>query len=105
MLNSVKDKNDLLAAITANKSSIERYGVIRIGLFGSFVRNEQKNNSDIDLVVEFKDGKKNYNNFIHLAFYLDELLGRKVELVTPQSISPYIKPYIMQEIEYVRIAS
>jgi predicted nucleotidyltransferase len=46
-------------------------------------------------------GKKNFRNFIHLAFFLEDLLNRKVELVTPESLSPYLKPNILKEIEYV----
>ncbi|MBI5327582.1 MAG: hypothetical protein HZB80_04750 [Deltaproteobacteria bacterium] len=45
-------------------------------------------------IMEIKD-------FIHLAFFLEDLLHRKVELVTPESISPYIKPQILKEVEYV----
>jgi len=52
------------------------------------------------LTVEFEEGKKNFDNFINLAFYLEELLGRKVDLLTPESISQYIKPYMEKEVIY-----
>ena len=101
MNSSVKDKSSLLQLLRNHQPEILNFGVERIGLFGSSVRNDMKNESDVDFLVEFKKGKKNYDNFIGLAYYLQELLGRKVELLTPRSMSPYIGPKIMKEIEYV----
>ena len=73
----------------------------KLGLFGSFVRGEQNSGSDIDLLVEFEIGEKNFDNFMQLSFFLEELLGRPVELVTLESLSPYIRPHIMREVEYI----
>jgi len=50
--------------------------------------------------VEFEEGKKNFDNFINLAFFLEELLSRNVDLLTPESISPYMKSYIESEVVY-----
>ena len=75
----------------------------RLGLFGSFSREEQSAASDVDLVVEFVSGQKSFDSFIHLAFFLEDLLERKVELTTPESLSPYIGPRIMASIEYAPI--
>jgi predicted nucleotidyltransferase len=76
------------------------FGVRRIGLFGSFAHGTQHSDSDIDLLVEFEPEKKTFDNFMNLAFCLEDELGRKVELVTPESLSPYIGPHILQEVEY-----
>ncbi len=102
---SVQNKEQLLSLLIQNKYIIKDYGVKTLGVFGSFVRNEQNAQSDIDLLVEFDPEKKTYKNFINLIYYLEEIFGRKVELLTPKSISPYIEPYIMKEVEYVSIAS
>ena len=56
--------------------------------FWLVVIGEEKERSDIDIIVEFEEGKKNFDNFMNLAFYLEELFGRKVGLLTPESISP-----------------
>lgn len=72
-------------------------------MFGSFVRNTANTNSDIDLLVEFEPDKKSYDNFMELAFYLEDLLGRNVELVTSQSLSKYIGPHILKEVENVSL--
>ncbi|MFH1703245.1 MAG: nucleotidyltransferase family protein [Nitrospirota bacterium] len=98
---AVKTKKDVSSILISHREEIEKFGVSRLGLFGSFAREKQKKTSDIDLLVEFRKGKKNFRNFMHLAFYLEELLHRKVELVTPESLSPYLKPSIIRNAEYV----
>ena len=82
------NKEEILKVIRENKDKIKSFGVKKIGIFGSFVRGEEKERSDIDIIVEFEEGKKNFDNFMNLAFYLEELFGRKVDLLTPESISP-----------------
>lgn len=68
----------------------KRFCVKRIGVFGSFARGEQKDTSDVDILVEFE--KPTFDNFMNLAFFLEDLFQRKVDLVTPNSLSPYIGP-------------
>ena len=96
----IREKQDVLSIIKENHNKIQAFGVKKLGLFGSFVRRQQNLQSDIDLLAEFEKGKKNFDNFIHLSFLLEDLLGRRVELVTAESLSPYLKPYIMKEVEY-----
>lgn len=97
----VKDKISLIDRLMKNEEKILSFGVERIGIFGSFVRNEMRADSDVDFFVEFKEGYKNYDNFMDLAFFLKELTGREIELVTPNSLSPFIGPEIMKEVAYV----
>ena len=73
----------------------KRFSVKRIGLFGSFARDE-KDTSDVDIMVEFEE--PTFDNFMKLAFYLEEIFNRNVELVTPDSLSPYIAPYVKNEV-------
>ena len=74
----------------------ESFGVRRIGIFGSFARGEQKETSDVDILVEFE--KPTFDNFMNLAFFLEDLFQRKVDLVTSNSLSPYIGPYVKKEV-------
>ena len=97
----IQKKEDILSMIRRSQGEIEAFGVKRLGLFGSFVRKEQNAESDIDLLVEFEQGKKTFDNFIHLSFFLEEVLEHHIELVTTESLSSYIKPYIIKEVEYV----
>ena len=101
----VNTKQELIQKILSGQQQIRSYGVKQLGIFGSFVRNEAKENSDIDLLIEFYPEQKSFDNFMELAFYLQSLLGRKVEIVTPQSLSKYIGPYILKEVEYVTLAA
>ena len=80
-------------------------GIKRIGLFGSFVRGDQRPESDIDLLVEFESGRKTFDTFMELSFFLEDVLKHRVELVTVESLSPYIGPYILKEVEYAAIAA
>jgi len=93
-------KEQILSLIQEHQSQIRNLGVRRLGLFGSFVRRQQDDDSDIDVLVEFESGRKTFDNFMHLALFLEELFGRRVELVTPEALSPYIGPHILREVEY-----
>lgn len=97
---AVQTKDDILLAIQENGDKIKHLGVKRIGIFGSFVRGEQNSESDVDLLVEFEQGQKTFDNFMHLSFLLEEMLQRPVELITAESLSSYIRPYIIEEVEY-----
>jgi len=97
----IQKKEDVYSIIGRNQGKIEVFGVKKLGLFGSFVRREQNAQSDIDLLVEFEQDKKTFDNFIHLSFFLEEILKHHIELVTAESLSPYIKPHIIKEVEYV----
>ena len=101
----VQSKSQLLALIAAHKEQLKAFGVKRFGIFGSFVRDEPEQESDVDVFVEFAPGQKTFDNFMHLAFYLEELFGRKVDLLTPESLSPYLGPEIVREVEYVPVGA
>lgn len=105
MNNLVRTKKDVLSTIEQNRRNIRSFGVKKLGLFGSFVRGEQSEQSDIDLVVEFEQGEKTFDNFMQLSFLLEDMLKHRVELVTPESISPYLRPHIIKEVEYVDFTS
>ena len=101
----VQTKAQLIQLLQRNRERILAFGVLRIGIFGSFVRNEAREESDIDFLVEFDPAKKNLANFIGLADLLDGLTGRRTEIVTPESLSKYIGPSILKEVEYVPLAA
>ena len=94
-------KTSALAILREHQTKIKSFGVTKLGLFGSFVREEQRPDSDIDLLVEFQPDQKTFDNFIQLAFFLEDVLQQKVELVTPESLSPFMKQTISTEVEYV----
>lgn len=102
---AVETKESVFFILQKHQEQIKALGVRRLGLFGSFARGQQDESSDVDVLVEFIPGKKGFDNFIQLAFLLEELLERRVELITPESLSPYIGPHILREIEYVSFSA
>ena len=96
-------RSDIMHLIRKHDDFLIRHGVRRIGLFGSHARGEERNDSDIDLIVKFDEGRKSYDNFIELFFFLGELFDRKIDLLTPESISPFIRPVIEKEAYYETI--
>jgi uncharacterized protein len=96
------NRNTIIAQLVRNEKNIKQLGVIKVGLFGSFLTGQQNDQSDIDILIEFQKDKSSYDNFINLCFLLDGLFqGRKVEVVSKNSLSPYIGPKILQQVEYV----
>ncbi|MFN8067120.1 MAG: nucleotidyltransferase family protein [Vicinamibacterales bacterium] len=73
----------------------------RLALFGSVLRDQARPDSDVDLLVQFAPGAKTYEHFLALSELLEERLGRHVELVTTEALSPYIGPRIMAEAQDV----
>jgi hypothetical protein len=101
----VNTKQELTHTIILHQEEIKKYGVIRIGFFGSFARDAASATSDVDFFIEFKPEYKTLKNFVGLANLLTHLTGRKIEIVTPQSLNKYIGKYILQEVEYVAFAA
>ena len=104
-MNPVKTKDDIATRLAQYQQQIRHLGVASIALFGSFVRNEANSESDVDLLVQFTPGTKTFDRFMALAFLLEDALGRNVEIVTPESLSPYIGKHILSEAENVPFAA
>lgn len=80
-------------------------GVRRLALFGSVRHDTARLDSDVDVLVEFQPGQKSFDHFMALGDLLERVLGRSVELVTPESISPFLKPHILADaVDAVRAA-
>ncbi len=105
MPDAIRTKQEILNSLSQNQSRLRALGIRRIGLFGSFVRGEQSPNSDIDLLVEFEPGRKTFDAFMELSLFLERTLQHEVELVTVESLSPYLGPHILKEVEYASLAA
>ena len=93
---------EIVAYLSNNKKFFyERFGVNRIGIFGSFVNNRQTISSDIDMVVEFEKSRKNIHSFMQLKRFLEKDLARKVDLGFEHTLKPIVKDKIKGEIIYV----
>ncbi len=78
----------------------DKYQVASLGIFGSTARGEATESSDIDILVEFSESVDLFH-FIRLQYHLAEILGRKVDLVTPDALKPLIKDRILREVRYI----
>ncbi len=78
----------------------EKFKIAEIGVFGSYVRGEQREDSDIDILVEFEKGHKTFDNYMELKFFLEEILTSKIDLVIKTAIRDEIKQNILSEVTY-----
>ena len=96
---AVLSKDLIKQTLVDNRKTLRKYGVKRIGLFGSYVRGTATTASDIDFLVELE--RLTFDDYMGLAVFLEDLFKKDVDLVTPTSIKPGYKPYIEKEVEYV----
>jgi hypothetical protein len=99
----VQTKRDVFDILHERREEIRALGVRRCGIFGSFARDRATPESDVDVLVEFEPGEKTFEHFMGLVFLLEDAMGRPVEVVTVASLSPYLRPHILDEVEYVAI--
>jgi hypothetical protein len=90
-------KDEILDAIRKHRDILLKYKVREIGLFGSFVRGEQEDRSDIDLIVDF--GEPSIENFMGLSSFLEKLFGKKVEILTPAGVESIRINHVKEEIK------
>ena len=97
----VLNRDDALQRIVKHEREIRALGVSRLALFGSVLRGTPHEGSDVDLLVQFRPGMKSYDRFLALSELLERCLGRRVELVTTEALSPFIGPRILKQAEDV----
>jgi uncharacterized protein len=97
----MRNLQEIEAKLKENKYLLnERFNVKEIGIFGSFVRGEQNETSDLDILVDF-EGRVSLFEIVRLERFLSELLGEKVDLVLKNSLKPRIGKHILREVVYV----
>lgn len=88
-------KEDVLKKLEENLPYIrERFGIESLGIFGSVARGEDTESSDVDILYRFNTGRGRLVEFVGLGDYLEELFGRKVDLISVDYIDPLIKAYV-----------
>jgi predicted nucleotidyltransferase len=97
MLPPVLNRAEVVQRLSGCERDIRALGVSRLALFGSVLHGQPRLDSDIDVLVEFAPGTKTYDRFLALSDLLEHHLGRRVELVTTEALSPFIGPRILAE--------
>ena len=92
-------RDDVLALLKAERAAYKRHGVKSLALFGSAARNRLRKTSDVDILVQFE--QPTWANYIGLKFYLEDLLGRDVDLVTPKGLKPTVRSSVEKDLLYV----
>ena len=94
-------KEYILSKMKQQKRKLQNLGIVKIGLFGSYVREEQSEKSDIDILIEFEPEKETFDNYMSVYDILEKLFrNEKIEIVTKNGLSPYIGPQILKEVIY-----
>jgi uncharacterized protein len=95
-------KDFIINTIQNHRTELSKFGILTIGLFGSYVTEKQSSGSDIDILVDFVPGKENFDNYMAVYDYFERLfINEKVDIVTKNGLSPYIGPEILNEVMYV----
>ncbi len=88
---------EVLERLRAHRPTLaERFGVVELAVFGSFARDEATDSSDLDILVRF-DGPATSRTYFGVQFYIEDLLGRRVDLVTDKALRSELRPYVEQE--------
>jgi predicted nucleotidyltransferase len=96
---SILSSDLILDALNRSAGSIRSFGVTKIGLFGSFLNHTATPRSDIDILVQFE--QPTFDRYMDLKFYLEELFGRKVDLVIEQDIKPALE-HVREQVVYAQ---
>ena len=95
-------KENIIATLKSYKPELSKFGVKNIGLFGSYLRNEQSDKSDIDVLIDFEPGKENFDNYMAVYDIFESIFkDEKVEVVTKNGLSKHIGPKILNDVMYV----
>ncbi len=94
-------RDEVLALLRAHKATLaQRFGVADLALFGSFARDRAGDDSDVDILVRF-DGRATSKRYFGAQFYIEDLLGRSVDLVTDDALRRELRPYVEREAIHV----
>ena len=80
---------------------ISKYKIKEIGIFGSYVRGDQDETSDVDILVDYSDDHISLFDVLETKYYFEELLGLKVDIVTREALKPIIGKHIMKEVVFI----
>ena len=95
------NRDEILETLRTHRDELrKRFGVKSLAIFGSVARDEAGPDSDVDILVEF-EGRATFDRYMGLKFFLEDLLGRRVDLVTRKALKPRLRPYVEQEAIYV----
>ena len=100
MTSKTPELEKIITLLANHRDTLTRFGVSSLAVFGSVARGESTPESDVDILVEF-EGHATFDRYMGLKFFLEELLNRRVDLVTPKALKSRLRPYVEREAVYV----
>ena len=98
----VRNRNEILMFLQTHKDEMEqRFGVVSVGLFGSYAREEAREDSDIDIAIELRPETKSLSNFFGIRRYLEQQFGKRVDLGIESTLKPLAREMVAKEIIHV----
>jgi uncharacterized protein len=98
----VSNKNEIIMFLQAHKDEMaQRFGVVSVGLFGSYARGDAGEDSDIDIAIELRPEKKSLSNFFGIRRYLEQQFGKPVDLGIESTLKPLAREMVAKEIIHV----
>lgn len=93
----------ILSTLDRHAARLKKYGIVEIGLFGSWGHGKPRRSSDIDILVEFSPSMTTFDNFMDTKFFLEKILRKKVDLVIKSAIKPALRQRILESTRYVAL--
>ena len=93
----------IINTLNTDKQILKNLHLARIGLFGSVARGTQNENSDLDFLIEYEEGFRTFKTFNKIIDYLEEKFGENFDVVTKESVTPFIYNAILKDIKYVQV--
>ena len=97
----ILERKELIQIIKEHEKNIKSFGIDKIGIFGSYAKETANENSDIDILVKFKDVPRISKSYFGLKFYLEDLLQKEVDLCREKDLREELKEEILRSVIYV----
>jgi predicted nucleotidyltransferase len=91
------EKNEIINKLKRNKNILEKFGVKRIGLFGSYVTGKATEDSDIDILIDLSTNKEMYQNYCKTRYFLEDLFQKEIDLITLNQFDQEYKTKIARD--------
>ena len=98
------NSSTIIPTLERHHDELKQFGIVEIGLFGSWVNGKPRRRSDVDILVEFAPGMTTFDNFMETKFFLEKTFHREIDLVIKSAIKPTLQTRILEDTRYAEIS-